>query len=106
MNITVDVNKTDGNTIMKISGEIDAYTAPKLKETINQLTKEDGKNVVIDLTDVIYMDSTGLGVLVAAFKKIKTNGGSFILTGLSNRLQRLFTITGLSEIMDIKGESK
>lgn len=106
MNLTVDVYEAEEKTVIKVVGEIDAYTSPKLNESIYPLSNEAGKNLLIDLTDVTYMDSTGLGVLVAAFKNKKATGGSFALTGLSNRLERLFIITGLSEIMEIKSNLK
>ena len=52
------------------------------------------------------MDSTGLGVFVGLFKTIKANGGQLYLTGLSERLRRLFDITGLGDIMNINSEVK
>ena len=60
--------------------------------------------LTIDLTDVEYMDSTGLGVFVGLFKAIRANEGQMVLTGLSERLQRLFDITGLADIMEIISE--
>ena len=52
--------------------------------------------MIIDLSEVSYMDSTGLGVFVGVFKALRANEGNLILTGMSDRLKRLFDITGLS----------
>ncbi|WP_062350877.1 STAS domain-containing protein [Bacillus kwashiorkori] len=106
MNITVDVYESGTLTTVMVKGEIDAYTSSQLRDVIFPIINNENINLEIDLADVSYMDSTGLGVFVAAFKKVKANGGTFSLTGLSNRLERLFVITGLSDIMDIKGETK
>ena len=60
--------------------------------------------MIIDLSDVNYMDSTGLGVFVGIFKNVRANNGEFKLIGLSSRLIRLFEITGLADIIDINSK--
>ena len=62
--------------------------------------------MIIDLSEVSYMDSTGLGVFVGVFKSLRANEGNLILTGMSDRLKRLFDITGLAEVMDISTRSR
>jgi anti-sigma B factor antagonist len=105
MNMTMGIRETEKGIYVSVSGEIDVYTAPKLKETLFPLT-EKSQPLTIDLTDVTYMDSTGLGVMVGAYKSVKIHEGDFRLTGLSDRLYRLFTITGLAEIIDINREAE
>ena len=61
MNITVDVNELNTEFIVKLKGEIDAYTAPKLRESLFPISEQDNVSIIIDLTEVSYMDSTGLG---------------------------------------------
>jgi len=63
-----------------------------------------GMQLVVDLADVTYMDSTGLGVFVGLFKQLRANEGDLTLTGMSERLRRLFDITGLADVMDINTE--
>ncbi len=104
MNLVIDVKQKDNEVFVKISGEIDAYTAPELKENLQPSTEMENPNITVDLSDVSYMDSTGLGVFVWLFKTAKSKDGQLTLTGLSERLQRLFDITGLGEIMTIKVE--
>ncbi|GLY11797.1 anti-sigma factor antagonist [Bacillus badius] len=104
MNITIDVKEMEQQTKVKIAGEIDAYTAPKLRETVFPYTEKDQARIVIDLSEVSYMDSTGLGVFVGLFKSLNANGGTLQLIGLSERLRRLFDITGLADIMNINSE--
>ncbi|KAB7704812.1 anti-sigma factor antagonist [Bacillus aerolatus] len=104
MNITIDVKEMEQYTKVKIVGEIDAYTAPKLRETIFPYAEKKNTKIVIDLSEVSYMDSTGLGVFVGLFKSLNANEGTLQLTGLSERLRRLFDITGLADIMNINSE--
>ncbi|MCA1032970.1 STAS domain-containing protein [Bacillus timonensis] len=102
MNIGIDVKRDNKSVYVFINGEIDAYTAPKLKEQLLPITQENSVNMIADLTGVTYMDSTGLGVFIGVLKSLKKQNGSLALTGLSDRLLRLFDITGLSEIIEIK----
>ncbi|EDL62814.1 RsbV [Bacillus sp. SG-1] len=106
MNLTIDLNENDKVIDVKVNGEIDAYTAPKLKDALASTAEEQNVVMNVDLSEVSYMDSTGLGVFVGLFKTIKANGGQLYLNGLSERLKRLFDITGLGDIMNINSEVK
>ena len=106
MNISIEMKENEQVTKVRISGEIDAYTAPKLRENLFQLSEKAGAVMVINLSDVTYMDSTGLGVFVGIYKNICSNNGKLQLLGLSKRLMRLFEITGLTNIMDISSEDE
>lgn len=106
MNIQVELNETDNVLTGFIRGEIDAFTAPVLREKLETYQNNDQLNAELDLSDVNYMDSTGLGVFVAFYKSVNAKGGHVKLKGLSARLKRLFDITGLGDIMDIESAGK
>ncbi|MCP3742762.1 anti-sigma factor antagonist [Rossellomorea sp. BNER] len=106
MNISLDMKDNNQVIDVKVSGEIDAYTAPQLREALSSPAEEKGKTINVDLTDVTYMDSTGLGVFVGLFKTVNANEGQLYLYGLSDRLRRLFDITGLGDIMNINSGIK
>lgn len=106
MNIQVVLKEEDNFVKGYISGEIDAFTAPILREKLSTIDLKDGLEAELNMTEVSYMDSTGLGVIVAFFKNVNANNGHVKLTGLSARLKRLFDITGLGEIMDIETDDK
>jgi anti-sigma B factor antagonist len=101
MNIKVDNHQNNGKTFVFVAGEIDAYTAPKLREELLPLAEEQNKSLIVSLKEVSYIDSTGLGVFIGLFKQITKNSGELKLVDLSERLVRLFQITGLSNIIDI-----
>lgn len=101
MNLNIDKHQQDGEVVVMVAGEIDAFTAPMLREELFPLAEEKNKIITVNLKDVSYLDSTGLGVFVGLFKQLKENGGELRLIELSDRLVRLFNITGLNNIMNI-----
>ena len=104
--VNIDINQVNSCIEVLVSGEIDVYTASRLKEVVNPLASQDHVEMVINLSGVSFMDSTGLGVLVGLFKTVKSHNGKFQIIGLSNRLKRLFDITGLAEIIQISSIAK
>ena len=106
MNITIDKNQRDEEIVVLVAGEIDAYTAPKLREELLSLTEAGNRSITVNLQDVSYLDSTGLGVFVGIFKQLRANGGELRLIHLSDRLKRLFEITGLSNVMNISSTTE
>ncbi|MDY0395468.1 STAS domain-containing protein [Virgibacillus halophilus] len=103
MNLQVKVAEKNSNfAVLAVAGEVDAYTAPQLKETLLPMTKTENYLVKVDLDNVNYMDSTGLGVFISALKSTKENNSHMKLCNMQERVHRLFDITGLAEIMDIE----
>ncbi|MDQ0159217.1 STAS domain-containing protein [Alkalibacillus salilacus] len=101
MNLHIDDHLEQDVGVLKLSGEIDAYTAPQLKEKLLSLVEEK-PNVEVDLLKVSYMDSTGLGVFISALKLSKEKGHEFKLVNLQENVYRLFNITGLNEVINIE----
>lgn len=101
MDLQIREERKDHVIELHLAGEVDVYTAPRLKEKLYALINE-GHSVIVSLEEVDYMDSTGLGVFVGALKATNNGKGSLQLRSLKPRVQRLFEITGLKEVMDIK----
>lgn len=106
MNISVELHEEEMRVKGIIKGEIDAFTAPLLREKLSEINLKEDFRVELNLTDVTYMDSTGLGVFVGFYKSAKESNVHMELTGLSPRLKRLFDITGLGDIMDIQASEE
>ncbi|WP_018924810.1 STAS domain-containing protein [Salsuginibacillus kocurii] len=106
MNLTLQTKETEAGTRVMVEGEIDAYTAPELRETLIPLTEKQNTEVVVDLANVEYIDSTGLGIFIGALKSAHSNGSELAITGVNERVHRLFSITGLDEVIDIDGERR
>ena len=76
MDLSLETRQEDGRTIIEVGGEIDVYTAPKLRDKITELVGNGDYNLVIDMEKVDFLDSTGLGVLVGGLKKVRAHDGS------------------------------
>lgn len=100
MNLQVELLEENSVQYFKVVGEIDAFTAPVLRDRLASVENVQGLKAELDLSEVEYMDSTGLGVFVGFYKAVSLNGGHVKITGLNRRLNRLFEITGLNEIID------
>ncbi|TFB13239.1 anti-sigma factor antagonist [Filobacillus milosensis] len=102
MNLHIDDFKEGDIYVLKLAGEIDAYTAPQLKEKLLNVIESDSSQVRVDLEKVNYMDSTGLGVFISGLKTANETNSSFKLVNLQDNVYRLFNITGLHEVIDIE----
>ena len=101
MDLSLETRQVNDHTIIEVGGEIDVYTAPKLRERITELVDEGHRTLIIDLEKVEFMDSTGLGVLVGGLKRVRTNEGSLELICTQERLLKIFRITGLGKVFAI-----
>ena len=86
--------------LARVSGEVDVYSAPALRDGLTELLAS-GSSVIVDLTEVGFLDSTGLGALVAARKVAEDNGAQLPLVCTKERILKLFTITGLDGVFTI-----
>jgi anti-sigma B factor antagonist len=89
------------HTLLVVKGEVDVYTAPRLRETIVELVSEGKKQIVIDLEGVEFLDSTGLGVLVGGLKRVRSHDGELSLVCTQTRILKVFEITGLTKVFPI-----
>ena len=101
MDLTLATREVGTTTVVAVGGEIDVYTAPKLRDKITELVGAGVYQLVIDLEAVEFLDSTGLGVLVGGLKKVRAHDGSLRLVCTQDRLLKIFRITGLAKVFDI-----
>jgi anti-sigma B factor antagonist len=90
-----------GKTVVEVSGEIDVYTAPRLRETLVNLVDAGNYRLIVDMERVEFLDSTGLGVLVGGLKRVRAHDGGIDLVCTQGRILRIFRITGLSKVFNI-----
>ncbi len=86
----------DGTARLHVSGELDAHSAPEFAEAFEPAVAG-GAAVEVDLTDVSFIDSSGLAALIAARQRALDLGGSLVVTAASHAAMRLFEIAGISE---------
>ena len=94
--------RTEGDrTVVSVGGEIDVYTAPKLREQLIDLVSAGNYHLVVDMENVDFLDSTGLGVLVGGLKRVRAHDGSLELVCTQERILKIFRITGLTKVFGI-----
>ena len=96
MDLSLETRNEGDHTIVEVAGEIDVYTAPKLREALIDLVNAGNHHIVVDVERVEFLDSTGLGVLVGALKRYRTLGGDLHLVISTTRIQSVFELTGLT----------
>jgi anti-sigma B factor antagonist len=101
MELGIDVRRVDSHAVVDVKGEIDVYTAPKLRENLIELVSEGSYNVVVNLEGVDFLDSTGLGVLVGALKRVRAHDGTLSLVCTQDKILKIFKITGLTKVFEI-----
>lgn len=101
VDLSLTARAEGGRTVIEVAGEIDVYTAPKLREKIAALVDDGVVHLVVDLERVEFLDSTGLGVLVGGLKRVRTHDGSLSLVCTQERLLKIFRITGLAKVFVI-----
>lgn len=101
MDLDLEVTKKDGAAVLRVTGEIDVATAPRLREQVVALVGEGETRIVVDLEGVDFIDSTGLGALVGALKRIRTHGGELAIVCTQSRLLKVFEITGLVRVFEL-----
>ncbi len=99
--LSVSRQSVGGYPVVSVSGEVDVYSAPALKESLTELLKSGVDTVVVDLTAVAFLDSTGLGALVEARSATTEAGGTLPLVCNQERILKLFAITGLDGVFSI-----
>ena len=91
-----------GQTVAAVCGEVDLYTAPRLREELEKAIEDGRQQLVLDLTELDFIDSTGLGVLVGAMKKARQSGGDVSLRNASRSTYKILEIAGLTKLFSIE----
>lgn len=101
LRLGIDVQKVQGCPVLQVSGEIDIYTAPMFKQAVVGLVSDGNADVVIDLSGVTFMDSSGFGTLLGATRRLRPAGGGLHLAGANTTIQRMLRLTRLDTIMQL-----
>ena len=101
VDIQIEIKEEKCFPVLQVTGEVDVYTAPKLKSRILDQIDSGNYKMIIDLGGVDFMDSSGLGVLVGGLKRVGPHKGKIILTTNKSNILKIFKITGLDKVFDI-----
>lgn len=90
-----------GAHVIAVAGEVDIFTAPELKRAISGAIDSGAREIVIDLTETRFLDSTALGVLIGAVKRLRPLEGRLMIVNVEPSTAKTFEITGLDQIFTI-----
>lgn len=101
MDVSLSTRKVLDHAVLEVGGEVDVFTAPRLKDELAALARAGERNVVVELSGVGFLDSAGLGVLVGAHQRLSAGGGALSIACPEDRLPRIFRIPGLDNVLAI-----
>jgi len=96
--MTFDRTDHGEETVLRIEGALDAVTAPDLRPTLDALVAERRAKVTIDLSSLRLIDSSGVGAVVALFKRVRANGGKVTVIGLRDQPLAIFRLLRLDRV--------
>lgn len=101
MDLSLSSRTEEPFEIIEVGGEIDVMTAPRLREAVIDAVNRGRMRLIIDVERVDFLDSTGLGVLVGALKRVRADGGSLDIVCTHERILKIFEITGLDKVFGL-----
>ncbi|HEY1672040.1 MAG TPA: STAS domain-containing protein [Streptosporangiaceae bacterium] len=106
MELNVSSRSADDHTIVIVAGEIDLYTAPRLhRELVDVLADDRPARVIVDMSGVVFCDSTGMNVLLSSLRRAKERGGQLELAAPRPAVRKILQVTGLDSVFTVLDES-
>jgi anti-sigma B factor antagonist len=87
--------------LLRARGELDLYAAPELKRRLASAIDAGKTRIVVDLTDASFMDSTALGVLLGALKRLRVRDGALAVASEQPTILRILEVTGMNQVLDL-----
>jgi anti-sigma B factor antagonist len=97
----LDLQERDGCAVLSVSGEVDLATAPQLRERLVGLVADGHRRIVVDMSGTEFLDSTGLGALVAGLKRLRAHDGEMRIVCTTPRVQKVFEITHVDRVLPL-----
>ena len=101
MELDIQTQRQPNQCELVLKGEIDVYTAPKLKTELVETIESGCSNIVVDLENVSFIDSSGLGVLVSALRRARERDGAVRIVCTRENILKIFRITGLDKVFPV-----
>jgi anti-sigma B factor antagonist len=102
VDLSISVEGQGSRRVVHLAGECDIATAPKLKEALDVLRPPEVSDLVVDVSELHFLDSTGLAVLIGSFKRIKEANGNFAISGAERTVRRVLEGSGLDRVIPMR----
>ena len=104
-NVITDYEKETRTLTLRVTEEIDQHTADRIRRKLDsEIEIYSPRKLVFDFNGIEFMDSSGIGMVLGRYKLVKMLGGTFEIINVNKRLKRIFDMSGVSRIIDIKDE--
>ena len=100
--MNVRIEEIDGNVVAILEGNLDTAAAAETEKAMSPLNDVEGKDIIIDCTDLAYISSAGLRIFLGILQSAQTKGGHVYIEGVNDNVRAVFTITGFSNIFEFK----
>ena len=101
--LAIAVERGGGQVVVVVSGEIDFGNVARLRSALLEVGGEDKAEVVLDLADLRFMDSTTVGVIIQGKKRVEEKGGRLLVSRLHPRVRRILEVAGLEDYLGLPG---
>jgi anti-sigma B factor antagonist len=101
MDLQIRTRTQEGIPVIQLSGEVDAYTCSRFRDAMIDAIEQGHPSIVVSMTDVEYIDSSGLGTLVGGLKRSSEKGGRIAVVCNSSQIRKVFEITGLEKVFPL-----
>src|ERR671916_381148 len=102
MDFAITDRQLDGDAhVVAVKGEIDLFTAPEFKQRVSAPIDAGRSNVIVDLTETTFIDSSSLGVLIGAHRRLKLRGGTLVVVCDNEAISKTFKVTGLDGVFTL-----
>lgn len=100
----ININESNGRTVMEVveTNRITVVNAGELKTALGEQLRANGRSVLLDLSEIKYMDSTGISVLISALKTSRENGSAFAIRGINPEVGKVLSLMKLDTVFDIE----
>ena len=98
----IKAKKKDATAEVWLSGELDHHSAPAVKRRLDDIISSGATKIILDLSGLKFMDSSGIGVLLGRYQRVKAAGGSIGVRNASKQVDKVFRIAGLYKIIEKK----
>ena len=101
MDLVIEDGSSVSWTVVRVAGELDLHTSPQLRDHVLAMVGTSPVRIALDLSQVDFMDSSSLGMLITCLKRVRERDGRLVLLGVSGSPMKVLTLTGLDKIFEL-----
>ncbi len=101
MDLAIEDGSAGSWTVVRVAGELDLHTSPQLRDHVLAMLGVSPVRLALDLSEVDFMDSSSLGMLITCLKRVRERDGRMVLVGVSGSPMKVLTLTGLDKVFEL-----